>query len=94
MFLERKRNMSSASQGLYSGSRSGDEEDEVVADIEDNASDWDENGSLSSRDRAVSDVGDSLAVPCAVLIITFVQSLNAPSFTIRSLYDAKVILTI
>lgn len=83
--------MSSASQHRRSGSRSGDEQDEI-GDNEDNVSDWDENVSLSSKDRTLSDIGDSVAIPCAVLIITFVQSLNAPSFTVRSLYDAKVIL--
>jgi hypothetical protein len=87
---EQKRRTSSASRGSRrSGSEEEDDDDDAFLDEEEDGndiSDDDESISVSPQDR-VSDAGESSGGSC-VLIVSFVHS--SPSFTVRSLYDTKV----
>jgi hypothetical protein len=86
---EQKRRTSSASRGSRPSVSEEDDDDEIFLD-EDDKDDvsWDESVSQSPRDRAVSDMGESFGASCS-LIVSFAHS--SPSFTVRSLYDTKVL---
>ena len=66
-----------------------DDDMDLCEEDKDDISEQNDSLSISPPDRAISDVGDSSGATCS-LIVSFVHS--SPSFTVRSLYDTKVLI--